>query len=136
MKPRPTSVTVIAWILIVVGCLALITTTFSLSLSNPQVRDLMARSPIPIPVQYVISYAGLAVMIASGVGMLKGQNWARLLYVIWTAVSILLGLATAPVRVMLIPGVILYGVIVFFLFRPKANQYFTESEAPPAAESH
>ena len=136
MKPRPTPVTVIAWLEIAGGGLGLIVTTFLLLLNNPRVRDLMAHSPISAPVQHVLSYVLVVVMITSGVGMLKGQNWARLLYVIYNAINFLLGLATAtsPVRVMLIPAVIIYGVIVFFLFRPKASQYFTGSESANTVE--
>jgi hypothetical protein len=136
MKIRPTSVTVISWILIAMGGISLITTTMMLIIPNPRVQELMAQSPIPVPIQYVISYAGLAVMIISGLWMLKGQNWARLLYVIWSALGLVIGLATSPMKAMLIPGVLIYGVVVFFLFRPKANQFFSKPEAASATESN
>jgi hypothetical protein len=81
MKIRPTSVTVISWILVAVGGISLITST--LMLKNAAARELMARSLIPLSVQYAMLYLGLLVTITSGLAMLKAQNWGRLLYVIW-----------------------------------------------------
>jgi hypothetical protein len=134
MKIRPTSVTVISWILIVMGGISLIVST--LMLKNPTTREMMARCPLPVPLQYAMLYVGLFVTITSGLAMLKGQNWARLLYVIWGAVGFLIGLATSPMKTAMIPGLIVYVVVVFFLFRPKVNQYFGRSEAANATESH
>ncbi|MBK1859440.1 hypothetical protein [Cerasicoccus arenae] len=93
-------------------------------INNPMVRDLMAKSPIPIPIQYAISYAGLLVMIVSGIAMLKGKNWARYLYVIWSLAGSVMGIATSPMRTAMIPGVVLFMVFAFFLFRPKATSFF------------
>ena len=64
------------------GGITLITTTAMIN--NPMVRDMMAKNPLPVPVQYARSYLGLLVMVVSGVAMLKGANWARYLYVIWS----------------------------------------------------
>ncbi len=127
MQTRPTSVTVISGILIVMGGISLIGST--LMLNSPLAKELMASSPIPVSVQFAILYVWAAVMIASGLAMLKGKNWARLLYVIWGAVGGLMGLATSPTKVAMIPSLVLYGIIVFFLFRPKVREYFGRSEA-------
>ena len=80
MKKQPTSITVIAWILIVIGVISLIATT--IGLNNPMVKEVMSRSSIPIPAQYIMNYVGLLITLISGIAMLKGKNWARLLYVI------------------------------------------------------
>ncbi|HMD86976.1 MAG TPA: hypothetical protein VKO18_19985 [Terriglobia bacterium] len=134
MKTRPTSVTVISWILIVMGGIWLIEST--IMLNNPLAKDLMASSPIPVPLQFATWYVGVVVMIASGLAMLKGQNWARLLCVIGGAVGGLIGLATSPTKVVMIPSFLFYVVIVFFLFRPKVQEYFGKSVATGATESH
>ena len=122
MEKRPTSVTVIAWLLIVLGALSFLTTT--VAINNPAVHEVLGQSPLPIGVQFAMTYAGLAVMVVCGVAMLKGRNWGRLLYVIWTAVSIVIGLFTSPMKAAMIPGVIVFAIACFFLFRPKANRYF------------
>ncbi len=134
MKERPTSITVIAWILIVMGVIALIAS--SISLNNPMTKDIMGRSPIPIPVQYVMMYAGLLVQLVSGIAMLKGQNWARFLYVIWSIIGLVVGFATSPMKTAIIPSVVIFLIIAFFLFRPAANEYFSGAEVKSDAESN
>jgi hypothetical protein len=125
MKTRPTSVTVIAWILIVTGGVTLIMST--LTADNPMTQELMARTPLPISVQYVMLYLGLLITVGSGIGLLKGQNWARMLYISWSILGMLIGFATSPMKWALIPGLAMFGVFAFFLFRPKASQYFAET---------
>lgn len=126
MKTRPTSITVISWFLIVIGGISLILTT--VMINNPEALALMEKNPIPIPLQYVMSYAGLLVMVISGIAMLKGKNWARLLYVIWSVVGFAIGIATSPMKAAMIPGLIVFLVVAFFLFRPKASAFFVPRE--------
>jgi hypothetical protein len=130
MKKRPTPVTVVAWILIVVGISSLVAMT--LTLNNPATLDLMSRSLLPISLQYVLAYAGFLVTIVSGIVMLKGRNWGRLLYVVWSAIGSLIGLATSPLKLAMIPGIVVFLIFTFFLFRPSANAYF---QADPSASA-
>jgi hypothetical protein len=125
MKKRPLSVTVISWILIVIGALS-IATEMAMR-DNPMVRDMMARTPMPVSVQYALQYLGLALTVVSGIFMLRGKAWARLLYVAWGAVGLLIGLATSPVKMAMIPGTVIFAIIVFFLFRRSAGEYFSPS---------
>jgi hypothetical protein len=122
MNQRPTSITVISWILIVIGMISLITTTAMIN--NPTAQELMAKSPLPIPVQHALSYIGLLITIVCGIAMLKGKNWARLLYVIWGVIGFVIGIATSPMKAAMIPGFFIFAVIVFFLFRRKATAFF------------
>ena len=131
MKKRPTSITVIAWILIAMGGISLITSTFMIN--SPVARDLMSKSLIPIPIQYVMSYIGLLIMIVSGVAMLKGCNWARFLYVIWSIIGFVVGIATSPMKAAMIPSLVVFAVIAFFLFRPKASAFFSTIVPPSNA---
>ena len=131
MTNRPTSITVIGWLLIVLGALGALGMIMALGISTPEMQELMAKNPIPIPIQYAMSFAGLAISIVSGYFMLKGQNWARLLYVIWSAVGFLIGLATSPMKIAMIPGIVVFLLIVFFLFRPKANAFFAGTGLAP-----
>ena len=126
MNKRPTFISVISWILIVIGGISLIMTTAMIN--NPTVLDMMAKSPMPIPLQYTISYFGLMVMIISGVAMLKGKNWARYLYVIWSLVRFVIGIATSPMKAVMIPGFVVFLVVAFFLFHPKATAFFAPRE--------
>jgi hypothetical protein len=143
MRTRPTSITVIAWILILLGGISLVATTLMIStgmidkvmIDNPAARELISKSPIPVPVQYAMSYAGLLIMFVSGVAMLKGQNWGRWLYVVGTAVGFFIGIMTSPVKETMIPGFVFFVVVTFFLFRPSANKYFSDTEAAHDTQS-
>jgi len=122
MVERPASITAIAWILIVLGVISLIATP--VSLNNPMVKELLAKSPIPAPIQYVMMFVGLFVSIISGIGLLKKQNWARFLYAIGGVFGFLINFLTSPMKAAMIPSFIVFIVIVFFLFRPASNKYF------------
>jgi hypothetical protein len=87
MKKRPTSVTVIAWILLVTSALSLLTST--MAINNPIAQELMAKSPNPVPLQYVMLYLGLAISILSAIFMMRAANWARLLYIGWSGIEFL-----------------------------------------------
>jgi len=132
MSTRPTSITVVAWILIVLGGIALIATTAMLG--DQTTRTLMSKSPIPIPVQYAMTYVGLLIMLVSGFAMLKRQNWGRWLYVIGAGIGLLVGIVTSPMREAIIPGFVFYVVVVFFLFRRRANEYFSGTESAGDAQ--
>ncbi|WP_018247528.1 hypothetical protein [Orenia marismortui] len=126
MKKRPTSITVIAWILIITGGLSLIGTTFSLN--NPEVIKIMEKSPVPIFIQNIIMYVGLIITITSGIAILKGLNWGRYTYVIWSIFSFIFSLLTSPMKMAMIPGLVILLIVIFFLFRSPANNYFVEGE--------
>ena len=122
MHKRPTSVSVIAWILIVMAGISLISTT--VVINTPEMHRIMAKSSTPIPVQYAMSYIGLLITMVSGIAMLKGMNWARYVYVIWGVFGFIVGMVTSPMKVAMIPGVIMFLACAFFLFRPKATAFF------------
>lgn len=122
---RPTSITIISWILIVISVLNLGTST--VNINNPMVRELMAKTPLPIPVQFAMLYIGLAVTLLCGIAMLGGHNWGRWLYAIWSVIGMIVGFATSPMKAMMVPSLLVFLIIAFFLFRPNATLYFTQS---------
>ena len=136
MTKRPTSITVIS-------CLFIITSAFSLlgiiiGFWNPRAQklaqEIMTQSPLPVSIQYAFSLTGFTATLASGVFMLRGANWARYLYIIWGAITLLLNVFTAHAKLMIIPCLAIYGIVVFFLMQPKANQYFASSATDPNQE--
>jgi cytochrome b561 len=98
-------------------------------INNPMTKKLMAMSPLPVSLQYVMLYAGLWIVIVSGIFMLQGKNWARFLYVIWCSIGAVVEIITSPMKAAMVPGLVVFAIIVFFLFRPKANAYFAPREA-------
>lgn len=113
MGKRPISITVIAWILIMMASIFLLKLSM-MSLSNS----------IPVSLRYIMMYAGIAIQLISGFAMLKGKNWARSLYVIWNVIGLIIGISTTAMKTGMIPGILGFLIITFFLFRPRANEYF------------
>jgi len=139
MRERPRSITVIGWILIVMGGTSLIRTT--LNLHNPRTNEVMIRFLMSLPIMYAFSYVGLLISLVCGIGMLKARNWARFLWVVWSVVSLVFACVnfsgsplpffkwgTLPGNIMLFLSLAFPLVIAFSLFSPKANEYFTGTE--------
>jgi uncharacterized membrane protein HdeD (DUF308 family) len=109
MKQRPRSITIISWIFIVFGSIALLYGVLPFG-------DLKSH-------WYV--HLSRILQIVAGVFMLYGRNWARLLLIAWIAfhliVGALHGVATLAVHVAI------FSVILFFVLRPEANEYFAGS---------
>jgi hypothetical protein len=124
MIKRPASVTVIAWFLIVLGGISFISLT--VMINDPLANEIMGKTPIPLYIQYALAYSGLAVMIVSGIAMIKGCNWARYLYTIWAGAGLLIGLAASPMKAILVPQIVVFAIVVLLLFRPTATAYFLQ----------
>ena len=137
MRTRPTSITVIAWVLILMGGISLVTTTLMIDtvMTNPAARELLSKSLIPVPVQYAMTYITLLVTLVTGVAILKGQNWGRWVYAAGTALGFLIGIITSPLKSAMIPGFLVFVVVAIFLFRPKANKYFSDQESAHDTQS-
>lgn len=128
---RPTSLTIIGWLLIVMGIFGLIS---QLTMQdNPAVQQVIAESPLPASVHMILGIIGAIVGVVSGYGVLKGMNWSRYLYVGWSAVGLVIGLLTTPFTSIMVLSLLFVGVFAFFLFRPAANDWFN-GQAIKAAE--
>lgn len=128
---RPTSLTIIGWLLIVMGIFGLIS---QLTMQdNPAVQQVLAESPLPASVHMILGIIGAIVGVVSGYGVLKGMNWSRYLYVGWSAVGLVIGLLTTPFTSIMVLSLVFVGVFAFFLFRPAANDWFN-GQAIKAAE--
>jgi hypothetical protein len=114
------------------GGISLVATTAMIN--NPAARDLVSKSPIPISAQYAMSYVGFLIIIISGIAMLKGRNWARFLYVICSLIGFIIDIVTSPMKVAMNPGVVLFLVAAFFLFRRRVNAFFDPLEETMGAQ--
>lgn len=119
---RPTSVTIIAWILIVLGALGVLVA--ALMSNNPDVMEQMAQSKLGAGTQQMVGIISSVVSIIAGYGMLQGKNWGRLLYVISTVVGIALNFYALPMSGVQYIGIAIFLVVLFFLYRPAANAWF------------
>jgi hypothetical protein len=133
MQKRPVSITIIAWILIVLGGISVISTT--MMSNNSSVLEAMHSSPLPIPLQWTMFYAGMLVMVVSGIGFLKGRNWSRYLYLIWSIVGFAIGFATSPMKTAMIPGFVFFLIVAAILFLPKSSAYFLQPTSSGDAQA-
>ncbi len=105
----------------------------AIMLNDPMVRDQMRLSTLPISIQYTMSYLGFVIKILSGIVILNGRNWGRLLYVAWHIISITVAVTSSPTKAAVIPGLMFFLVVTFFLFRREAEVYFSPAGEPDNA---
>lgn len=121
---RPKSVTVIAWIIIITSIVAI--PMFLVNLNDPKFKEALSKQTFPMSILYIQLGIEVLVRLASGIGMLKAQDWSRYLYLTWGLLGLILATFTFSYKTAVIPSIIVLGLIAFFLYRPAANQYFTQ----------
>ncbi|MCI5165639.1 MAG: hypothetical protein D3903_05970 [Candidatus Electrothrix sp. GM3_4] len=133
MKDRPKSITIISWLLIIISVISIASTVFTYD--NPEVVKMMELSGVSTTLQYILIAIGMAITISCSVLMLKAKSIGRIIYIGWTVISLLIGLFTSPAKAMMVPGLVFFVIITFFLFRPKANEYFSVNQEEIASDS-
>jgi hypothetical protein len=118
MKARPLSVTIIAWVFMIFGSIALLSGL--LPFAGADLTQLIAE----FKMHWMVHLSRVAQVI-SGLFMLRGHNWARWLLVAWVAFHIVIGALHGWIQ--LLTHLVIFSVILFFLFRPRANEYFAHS---------
>src|SRR5690348_11907196 len=126
MSKRPRSITVISWIFIAFGTISLLT---SLLPKLPGAEEHVAEFRTQHPFQFAFLYVGPVLAIVCGVFMLRGFNWARWLLVVWFGYKVFGNALHSPMK-LLIPA-LLFGVAIYFLFRPQASAYFRGTKVNP-----
>jgi hypothetical protein len=122
MTIRPTSITVIGWILVVSGVMSL-PGTFRTP-RTPRAQEVAAKNPVPIPIQRAMSVAGTAVHVVCGYFLLQGKNWSRYLIVAWDVIQLSYGFIASPFKLVMILGACFLLLETYFLFRPRAQEFF------------
>jgi hypothetical protein len=120
VNKRPLSVTIVAWVYMVVGIMGFV---FHLreTLANHDYRN-----------GTVIELTEIAALVA-GVFLLRGHDWARWLALAWMLFHVVFS-AFNSLREFGI-HVLICAVIAGALFQPTANQYFRKNQAPPTSAS-
>ena len=111
MDQRPRSITIISWFFLIFGSIALISGLLPPdSLTLAQLKG-----------HWMVHLSRLLSIIA-GLFMLRGHNWARWLLVVWIAFHIILSALHSALQLLI--HVAIFTVILFFLFRRPASEYF------------
>jgi uncharacterized membrane protein HdeD (DUF308 family) len=115
MNQRPRSITIISWLFIIFGSIALLSGVlpFGDITFSQRVAELKSH-------WYV--HLSRLLQIVAGVFMLYGRDWARWLLVGWIAFHIVVGALHG--WVMLLMHVVIFSVILFFVFRRPAAEFF------------
>lgn len=123
VQKRPLSLTIIAWLLIILSLLALVG-AFTMK-SNPAMMKMMEQVPVSIPVYQAWIVLGVIVDLVCAYGILKGQPWSRVLYVVWGIIGLVVGFFISPQKAYLVFGLIVLVVLSIFLFGEKGNDWFS-----------
>ena len=119
VSKRPLSITIVSWLFVAVGVVGVVY----------HAREFNAAHPLQSEV--VVACVVRLLAIVGGVFMLRGRNWARWLLVAWIAFHVVLSAFHSTFEVVV--HSLLFGVIVYFLFRAQAAAYFrTTRSAQPA----
>jgi hypothetical protein len=114
MKKRSLSVTIIGCLFIAAGIIGL--------------AYHLTEFKIQRPFKYEIIWVSLLRLLAilGGVFVLLGRNWARWLLLVWIAFHVILSVFHSWAE--LIMHSLLFALVAYLLFRPKASPYFREGE--------
>jgi hypothetical protein len=120
MKKRPVSITVIAWIFIIVCTVGLFYHLLS-AFDHRTVRD-----GTEFMVVHASEFAFILPIrllgIVGGVFLLSAKNWARWILVVWMAFHV--GISVMHSWSEVLVHAVFLVVLVCFLFAPKASAYF------------
>ena len=118
---RPLSVTIVAILFLVVGVSAVIAGA---------VKMIGGRSAALTENLLVLGINALAMI--TGVGLLRGSNWARFLAAGWMVFHVILSFWHTPLEVVL--HALMLGAISYFLFCQNAASYFTPQSVRSRAD--
>jgi len=128
MNKRPHSITVISWIFIAVGSIALFTTLL-LPLFDTTAAHRMTELKLQHPLEFWLAPVLRILALLGGVFMLYGFNWARWLLVAWMGYHIILSVFHSRFQVLM--HILIFAVLLYFLFRPRASAYFRGTNVEP-----
>jgi hypothetical protein len=142
---RPIGVTIIAILVIIggissiVGGLAAIAFAGIVSMSSTETGsnaaiDIGSLSIIPLVLGIILLIIGI-IYLAVSYGLLKGKGWAWIVTIVVTIIGLIMqiisavitGLASSSIETAIVThiiGIIISGIIIFYLYRPNVRAYF------------
>ncbi|MBL9094306.1 MAG: hypothetical protein JNL96_24005 [Planctomycetaceae bacterium] len=132
---RPKSVTIVAWIFIVLGVIGIFSVVkgyqsiasgeFDRQIAaDARIAAMVKDMPRPTLAAMLGSTAMIALEVVGAVLMLKGQKLGRTLIVVGVVGTLLISLVNGTPFRFMIPSLVINAILFFFLFRPSANEYF------------
>ena len=129
MSQRPESVTVIAWLLILLGAFGLMGCVAAWTMQDmPMMHALVTAYRVPYSVVIGLACSSFVVNIGCAVGFLMRQGWARHVYVVTALAMLVFGAWASPWPQFELPSLLFPTVASMFLYRPLANRWFDAQE--------
>lgn len=122
MEKRPTSMTVIGVLLIIFalfGAFGVIAAG-----SNPIMTQALAQIHMSLAVYQAYGALGIVISLACAYGIMKGQPWGRVLYLVWGILGLVVGLFISPMKAALVLSLVFLVIICGFLWTNTANDWF------------
>ena len=122
MEKRPTSMTVIAVLLIVFalfGAYGVISAG-----TNPVMAQMIAQMHVSLPLYQAYGAIGIVVGLACAYGIWKGLPWSRVLYLVWGVIGLVVGLYISPMKAAVVVSLVFLVIICIFLWTNTANDWF------------
>ena len=123
MTKRPLSLTIIAWVLIVLSLLALVG-AFTMG-SNPVMMKTIEQMHMSLVLEQAWTVVGVIVNLIVAYGIFKRQPWSRVLYVVWGVIGLVAGFFISPMKAALVLSLIVLVAFSYFLFSESANDWFS-----------
>ena len=121
MQKRPLSLTIIAWLIIVLSVLGIVGVVMA---GNPMMAKAIEQTHMSV--QMYQAWAGLGILInfVCAYGILKGLPWSRVLYLVWGIIGLGVSLYVSPMKAAVVVSLIILVVICVFLWTNAANDWF------------
>lgn len=126
MGRRPLSVSVVAWIILILSILSFL----GLISMHTRITEHMELSGIPIHIYY-LSIVTLVINFICAFCMLRGFNWSRLLYLCWGIIIFIYNFVVQPSSSWgpTFVSLVIFVIFNIFLFSSSANAYFGQGRA-------
>jgi hypothetical protein len=122
MAKRPLSITIIAWLLIVLTVLGLIA-AFTMG-SNPAMTKALEQMHMSLAMYQAWVALNTIVTLICAYGFLKGLPWSRVLYIVFGIIGLIVSYYISPMKAAILISLLILIVVAFFLFRENANDWF------------
>lgn len=123
IKSRPFSITLVCITLLAAATFSLFV-SFSY-LAKPETQAMMDLIGLPVPVQVLMIYLNIIVLIVTTMCMLQEANWARWVYLGWGFIGIDYALFIHVDRQLCYSLIGIYLISAIILLLPSANRYFS-----------
>ena len=125
---RPRTITVVAWIFIVVGTAGLLNDLWPLATPHAAAQLAKLRSDGWLDLGPAWSLRALA--IVGGVALLQGRNWARWLLAAWMLAHVVISIANSTSEMLM--HLAIFAPLTYLIFRPAVDAFFRGTRAASA----